>query len=63
MSDLNQMLKNLQTHQMWLDKAATIEQEPHIEDRRTGLERRRFSYTDHVPDKRSGMDRRKVVGG
>lgn len=63
MSDFNQMLKGLQTQRMWLEKAAPAEQKPHNEDRRTGLERRRFSYTDHVPDKRSGLDRRKMVGG
>jgi hypothetical protein len=28
------------------------------EDRRTGIERRQFSYSLHVPDMRSGIDRR-----
>ena len=57
------MLKGLPTQKMWLEKATTNEQKACNEDRRTGLERRRFSYTDHVPDKRSGLDRRKLVGG
>jgi len=26
--------------------------------RRTGIERRRFSYTGHIPERRSGSDRR-----
>ncbi|MBW2411081.1 MAG: hypothetical protein JRF72_14870 [Deltaproteobacteria bacterium] len=57
------MRKGLKTQKMWLEKEKTNEQKPRNEDRRTGLERRRFSYTDHVPDKRSGLDRRKMVGG
>ncbi len=61
--DFNEMLKGLPTKKMWLEKAATNAQKARNEDRRTGLERRRFSYTDHVPDKRSGLDRRKLVGG
>lgn len=28
-------------------------------DRRSGIERRRFSYTVHIPERRSGADRRK----
>ena len=28
-------------------------------DRRTGIERRQFSYSLHIPDKRSGIDRRR----
>jgi hypothetical protein len=27
--------------------------------RRTGIERRRFSYAEHIPERRSGEDRRK----
>ncbi len=30
-------------------------------DRRTGLDRRHFSYTDHIPERRSGQDRRTGV--
>lgn len=26
--------------------------------RRSGIERRRFSYSDHIPERRSGVDRR-----
>lgn len=26
--------------------------------RRSGIERRRFSYSDHIPERRSGRDRR-----
>jgi hypothetical protein len=26
--------------------------------RRSGIERRRFSYSDHIPDRRSAVDRR-----
>ena len=26
--------------------------------RRTGIDRRRFSYSDHIPERRSGEDRR-----
>ena len=29
--------------------------------RRTGLERRRFSYASHIPERRSGEDRRQAV--
>ena len=63
MADFNAMRKGLQTQKMWLEKKITNEEKPCNEDRRTGLERRRFNYTDHVPDKRSGLDRRKMVGG
>ena len=28
------------------------------EDRRSGIDRRRFSYDAHVPERRSGRDRR-----
>ena len=27
-------------------------------DRRVGLERRQFSYSEHIPERRSGKDRR-----
>jgi hypothetical protein len=27
--------------------------------KRSGIERRRFSYSDHIPERRSGEDRRK----
>ena len=30
----------------------------HPEKRRTGIERRQFSYTHHVPERRKGKDRR-----
>ena len=30
-------------------------------ERRSGGERRRFSYTSHVPERRSGRDRRGIV--
>jgi regulator of extracellular matrix RemA (YlzA/DUF370 family) len=30
-------------------------------DRRSGIERRRFSYTCHIPERRSGEDRRKSL--
>jgi hypothetical protein len=63
LSDFNQALKALQTQTMWPEKATPSEDQPHSEDRRTGIDRRRFSYTDHVPDKRTGIDRRKMVGG
>ena len=63
MSDFNEMLKALHMQRMWLEKATPSEHQPHREERRTGIERRRFSYTDHVPDKRSGLERRKMVGG
>jgi hypothetical protein len=26
--------------------------------RRSGIDRRRFSYSDHIPERRSGLDRR-----
>ncbi|MFZ7112169.1 MAG: hypothetical protein ACOWYE_10840 [Desulfatiglandales bacterium] len=29
-----------------------------IEERRLGLDRRRFSYTCHIPERRCGQDRR-----
>jgi hypothetical protein len=31
-------------------------------DRRSGIERRVFSYTLHVPEQRSGKERRKSLG-
>lgn len=31
-----------------------------MENRRSGIERRVFSYTAHIPEKRSGQDRREV---
>jgi hypothetical protein len=30
-------------------------------DRRSGIERRRFSYTCHIPERRRGEDRRKSL--
>lgn len=27
-------------------------------DRRSGIDRRRFSYSEHIPERRSGIDRR-----
>ena len=31
-------------------------------DRRTGAERRRFSYSAYIPERRTGLDRRKETG-
>ena len=31
-------------------------------DRRTGIERRVFSYTVHIPEQRSGKEQRKSLG-
>lgn len=33
-----------------------------IIERRTGAERRRFSYTRYIPERRSGRDRRRSSG-
>lgn len=32
--------------------------EPDIRERRTGLDRREFTYVAHIPERRSGNDRR-----
>ena len=63
MSDFNEMFKNLELQKIWSQKAIRSEFQTDSKDRRTGIERRRFSYTDHVPDKRSGFDRRKMFEG
>jgi hypothetical protein len=45
-----------------LDHAAfprTLDDEP--DNRRCGLDRRRFSYTWHIPERRRGEDRRKLL--
>jgi hypothetical protein len=31
-------------------------------DRRSGIERRVFSYTIHIPERRSGKERKKSIG-
>ena len=44
----------------WISKSVPVSiaccDEP---DRRSGIERRRFSYTCHIPERRSGADRRR----
>ena len=61
MADLNRMFKNIELQKMWTQKAIRSEFQTDSKDRRTGIERRCFNYTDHVPDKRSGIDRRKML--
>jgi hypothetical protein len=36
---------------------------PFFVERRSGIERRVFSYTCHVPERRSGIDRRQAETG
>jgi len=38
---------------------AKTKNESEDSERRLGIERRRFSYSNHVPEKRTGSDRRK----
>jgi hypothetical protein len=49
--------KNTSENLSYLDH---LDYDPEDDDRRTGIERRRFSYSDHIPDKRSGIERRKI---
>jgi extracellular matrix regulatory protein A len=44
----------------WKAKLGPFSQAPYDDlERRSGIERRRFSYTVHIPERRSGADRRK----
>jgi hypothetical protein len=43
---------------MHTDKNRVHTSVPRSGDRRSGIERRRFSYSAHIPERRSGQDRR-----
>jgi hypothetical protein len=36
---------------------------PDINDRRSGIDRRKFSYAVYIPERRSNIDRRKGLDG
>ena len=60
MSDFNEMYNALRFQKNISENLAYLEYDPQDDDRRSGIERRRFSYSDHIPDKRSGIERRKT---
>jgi hypothetical protein len=43
---------------MRTDKQRVHTSVPWNGDKRSGIERRRFSYNAHIPERRSGLDRR-----
>ena len=61
MSDFNEIYKALQLDKKIPEKLSNTASRPEEKERRTGLERRRFVYSQHVPDKRSGLDRRNIL--
>jgi len=61
LSDFNEIYKALQLEKKIRRKLSNTPYQPEEKERRTGLERRRFVYSQHVPDKRSGLDRRNIL--
>ncbi len=61
MSDFNEIYRALQLKKKIPGELSSLLVQPEDEDRRTGIERRRFTYSQHVPDKRSGVDRRRIL--
>jgi hypothetical protein len=58
LSDCNENNNALKVNKQTTEKMSNPVIPAEDEDRRTGIERRYFSYSLHIPDKRSGIDRR-----
>ena len=61
MSDFNENNTAMKVNKQTTEEKSKPVGPAEDEDRRTGIERRQFSYSLHVPDKRSGIDRRKQL--
>jgi hypothetical protein len=59
LSDFNENNKTMKDNEQTTGERSNPVSPAEVEDRRTGIERRQFSYSLHVPDKRSGIDRRR----
>ena len=60
MSDFNEMYNALRFKKSTSENLPYLNYDPEDDDRRSGIERRRFSYSDYIPDKRSGIERRDI---
>ena len=60
MSDFNEMYNALRFKKNTSENLPYLDDDSEDDNRRSGIERRRFSYSDHIPDKRSGIERRKI---
>jgi hypothetical protein len=61
LSDFNENNNAMKVNKQTTEEKSKPVSPAEDEDRRTGIERRQFSYSLHVPDKRSGIDRRKQL--
>ena len=60
MTDFSEMYNALRLKKSTSGNLAYSDYDSEDDDRRSGIERRRFSYSEHIPDKRSGIERRGI---